>query len=125
MDTFWAELLQKMLVAILPIVASAVVGLLYTMIRAKWAEFKGNQPQWGYAIEQAASLAIKAAEQAGAAGYVDDKKKYALDVAERWLKLNRVPIDLDLIDAAIEAAVFKELNQDKSKAKSPAGFVTE
>jgi hypothetical protein len=53
------------------------------------------------------------------AGYVEDKKTYALHIAERWLAAKGLRIDLELIDAAIEAAVWEELNKDRERPPEP------
>ena len=45
---------------------------------------------------------------------IKDKKVYAFDIAERWLELHGIKIDLDLIDAAIEAAVYEKFNAGKA-----------
>jgi len=65
-------------------------------------------------LEEAAVFAVMAAEQAGAAELIKDKKVYAFDIAERWLELRGIKIDLDLIDAAIEAAVYEKFNAGKT-----------
>lgn len=122
-ETFWIEFAQKLLLAFLPVIASMLTALLYALFRKYWAEFKNNKPDLAWAIERAASMAVKAAEQAGAAEYIDNKKQYALDTAEKWLTAQGLPIDLDLIDAAIEAAVYEEFNKDKQPQPKPAGFL--
>ena len=37
-----------------------------------------------------------------------------MDVAEIWLEQHGVHLDFELIDAAIEAAVYEQFNTDKS-----------
>ena len=75
-----------------------------------------KQPDLTYEVMKVTRLAIAAAEQAGAANLINDKKKYALNIAEKWLSDAGIKIDLDLISAAIEAAVFAEFNRDKSES---------
>ena len=65
-------------------------------------------------LAEAAKVAVTAAEQAGAAKLISDKKVYAMDIAERWLAEHGVHLDFELIDAAIEAAVYEQFNTDKS-----------
>lgn len=117
MDTFWGELLEQMLLMFLPVIAAFVVGLLYALLRKTWAEFKEAQPDIAWAVERAASMAVKAAEQAGAAGYIEDKKSYAMQIADEWLKSKGMDFDLNLLDAAIEAAVYDEINRQKEPAE--------
>ena len=119
---FWVDLLENLLIYFLPILASALLAYLYAQFRLAWAKFKAIKPDVAWMLEQAAAMAVKAAEQAGAAGYIHDKKLYALMVASKWLKANGVPLDMDLIDAAIEAAVFEELNRER-KLPAGTGFV--
>jgi precorrin isomerase len=65
-------------------------------------------------LEWVARTAVYAAEQAGAADLIEDKKDYAIEVAEMWLESKRLPIDIEMIEAAIEAAVYSEINKDKA-----------
>lgn len=58
-----------------------------------------------------ASMAVMAAEQAGLAGLVSDKKAAAIDFAEALLADRGMTVDLNALDAAIEAAVADELNR--------------
>lgn len=59
---------------------------------------------------------VKAAEQAKIAELIDDKKQYAFSAIEAYLKTLGFDLDIDAIDALIEAAVFDEFNRDKQPA---------
>lgn len=113
MDKFWSEFLQSLLIAILPVLASMLVAVLGAQFKLLWAKAKSYNPDMTDMLEWAARIAVHAAEQAGAAELITDKKAYALDVAEKWLATKGLQIDLDLLDAAIEAAVYEEINKDK------------
>ena len=111
MDEFWYKFIEALLLAFAPVLASMAAAALFALTRKLWAEFKATQPDAAYWLEQAATLAVQAAEQAGMAGYIQDKKQYALEVAQRYLDAKGVKIDVQLISDAIEAAVFAELNK--------------
>lgn len=124
MDSFWSDLLEKLLVAFFTLVTPMVVAFLFAQFKLVWARFKAEKPDMAWMLEQAASLAVNAAEQAGAESYFKDKKAYALDVAQKWLSAQGVDIDLSLIDAAIEAAVYEEFNKDKEPKPAQTGFIS-
>jgi hypothetical protein len=117
MDEFWMNYLQYFLGLAAPVVAAATFRLLWALGSKAWAEFKEAQPSIAWNLETAASFAVKAAEQAKASDYIQDKKTYALDIAEKWLAARGFPVDLDLLDAAIEAAVYDEFNRSKESPK--------
>ncbi len=120
----WVDLLEKLLVAFVSFAAPLAVAWLFAQFKLVWAKFKAEKPDTAWLLEQAASMAVKAAEQANVAQHLDSKKDYALEVANKWLAAHGVPIDTFLLDAAIEAAVFDELNKNKPQPK-PTGFVAE
>lgn len=124
MDDFWYKLIENLLIAFLPVLASLAVGALYAWARKTWAQFKEHSPDIAYILEEAASMAVMAAEQAGAAGYITEKKEYALGIAQAFLNAKGIKIDLALLDAAIEAAVYKELNSNKIQAASFTGLLS-
>lgn len=114
MENVLSAVLQKLLEYFLPILAVALVGFLAAKIKNLLAEAKAWNPDITELLEQAVKFAVTAAEQAGASKLIEDKKTYAFDVAERWLELHGIKIDLDLIDAAIEAAVYEKFNAGKT-----------
>ena len=109
----WNKILETIIMVLVPILIPVLVAYLAALTRKTWAQAKQAQPDLTYYLEQAASFAIAAAEQLKLAGIITDKKLYALQVAEDYLTAKGVTIDLHLIDAAIEAAVWHELNQPK------------
>lgn len=119
----WMPILSKVIEAILiailpPLVAFLVsVGLAYA--KRVWGDLKQRYPTVTELIEQAAVFAVQAAEQAGAAELIKDKKEYAIQIAEAWLEANHITTDLHLIDAAIEKAVLELFNSDDEK---PTGY---
>ena len=107
-------MLQSLLEFLLPIVAVAVIGALVSWAKLLWAKAKSWNPDTTYLLAEAAKIAVTAAEQAGAAKLINGKKVYAMDVAEKWLEQHGVHLDFELIDAAVEAAVYEQFNTDKS-----------
>lgn len=53
--------------------------------------------------------AVLAAEQYGGPG--TEKKKTAVMLADNWLQARGYKVDLNSLDAAIEAAVYEEINR--------------
>ena len=117
----WNEILnavlQAVLIAILPGLAVAAFKWLWAKANTVWAELSERYPSVTDLLGQAASFAVSAAEQEGAAGLITDKKEYALAIAEKWLSEHGVTIALDLLSAAIEAAVYDEINHYKKLDK--------
>ena len=109
-----SAVLQSLLEFLLPIVAVAVIGALVSWAKLLWAKAQSWNPDTTDLLEEAAKVAVTAAEQAGAAYLINDKKVYAMDIAERWLEQHGIMLDIELIDAAIEAAVYEQFNTDKS-----------
>ena len=111
MNEILSAMLQSVLSYLLPVLAVALTGFLVAKIKEAWARAKVWNPDITELLENAAKFAVTAAEQAGAAQLIDDKKKYAFEIAEQWLALHGVKLELGMIDAAIEAAVYKQFNQ--------------
>ncbi len=110
--------------ALLPVLVSALVGAAVIFAKAQLARVKQYAPDAIDQLTYVAELAVHAAEQAGIAGLIQSKKAYALEIAEGWLKAKNITIDLHLIDAAIEAAVWSEINKDKPTEPAKMGFET-
>lgn len=114
MSDFWSQFAQTMLMAIAPIIAVALATWLIGMAKAAWQRIKTEQPDLGDKLEWLAKTAVKAAEQAGAANLITEKKKYAIDYVQSLLVAQGWKIDVAAVEAAIEAAVY-DLNKDKPK----------
>jgi hypothetical protein len=114
MENVISVVLQTLLEYFLPVLAVALVGLIIAKIKLAIIQMRSWNPKVTDLLEQAVKFAVTAAEQAGAAELIKDKKVYAFEIAERWLELRGIKIDLDLIDAAIESAVYEQFNYDKT-----------
>jgi hypothetical protein len=108
---FLLVFVEKVLLYFAPILASLATAWLLAKVRQAWVEFKEVHTGESWVVEQIATIAVKAAEQIDLAGDLDSKKDYAVAVAMEWLKARGLKIDLSVIDAAIEAAVFDEFNK--------------
>ena len=125
-NTFWSQLITNIALAFLPVLASLAAAYLVAQFKLLWAKAKAQQPDLVDTLEWAARTAVSAAEQAGAAGIIKDKKAYALQVAQQWLDMKGLTVDLTAIDAAIEAAVYQEINKDNpSPSLKVTGFLPE
>lgn len=122
LEQFISVFLQKFLEIVLPVLATALAGLVIAWITKVIGDVKSKlteDQEW--IINQAIKSAVLAAEQANIAGAVKEKKEYALNIAEQWLASKGITIDLNILDARIEAAVYDEFNRDKEASK-PVGF---
>ena len=114
-----SKVIEAILIAILPPLAVVLVSVVLAYAKKLWADLKQRYPSVTDLVEQAAVFAVQAAEQAGAAELIKDKKQYAIQIAEAWLVANHITTDIDLIDAAIEKAVLELFNSDDEK---PTGY---
>ncbi len=113
----FSKVLEAVLIAVLPPLAVAVLGLVIALARKAWMQAKDSfAPQITDLLEDAAKMAVRAAEQAGIAELIDDKKQYAIQIVELWLEARHVSVDIDLIDAAIEAAVLQLINKPETQS---------
>lgn len=120
----WMPILSKVfeaiLIAILPPLVAFLVSIGLAYAKRVWGDLKLRYPTVTELVEEAAVFAVQAAEQAGAAELIEDKKQYAIQIAEAWLEANHITTDLHLIDAAIEKAVLELFNKDDEE--TPIGY---
>lgn len=114
-----SKVIEAILIAILPPLVVALITFLIVKAKEAWARAKAWNPLVTEYLEKAAKFAVQAAEQAGAAELIKDKKEYAIQIAEAWLAANHITTDLHLIDAAIEKAVLELFNSGK---ETPTGY---
>lgn len=101
-----AAVVQAVLIVVLPILAVYLRNLLTAQMKLAEAKITEYSPDLAYELKFIAEIAVEAAEQTGAKQLIDNKKEYAIEIAEKWLETKGFAIDIDLIDAAIEQAVF-------------------
>ena len=114
-----SKVIEAILIAILPPLVAFLVSIGLAYAKRVWGDLKQRYPSVTDLVEQAAVFAVQAAEQAGAAELIKDKKQYAIQIAEAWLVANHITTDIDLIDAAIEKAVLELFNSDD---ETPTGY---
>lgn len=116
MDVQFMEVFSKfaetVLIGILPVLAALVAAWLAQKIKEVRKKIAEENPEVGYWLELAAELAVKAAEQSELAGFIGDKKAWAVSEATRYLQAHGIVIDVESIEMAIEAAVWDEFNKD-------------
>ncbi len=106
--------LQKILEYVLPILATQVAILLVAWIMKEFNAIKAKlNAEQQIMLDTAVSIAVKAAEQLKLKDAAIDKKNEALKIAQNYLDVHKVKIDLATLDAAIEAAVFANFNANK------------
>lgn len=108
---FLSELAEGILLAFVPVLVSMITAWLLAKARMAWAQYKEANANYSWLLESIAVIAVKAAEQSKIAGLIEDKKSYAVQVAQQWLNDKGFSVDLAIIEAAIEAAVFEEINK--------------
>ena len=103
---------EQVLVVVLPLLASLASAWLVAQIKLKIDEIKANKhAEVGYVLENAVSMGISAAEGTLKSGEGKAKKDAAVELATAYLAARGVKLDVALIEGAIEAAVFDELNK--------------
>jgi pilus assembly protein Flp/PilA len=111
---FVSNLLQAVLLAILPVLAALAVRWLWKTTSVEAGKL---DQQTLMTLRWLADMAVQAAEQAKLSGYIADKKQYALEFCAKWLASRGLTIDLVLINVAIEAAVMEIFNKEKPALK--------
>lgn len=112
---FAQEWLFNLMMLILPIIGSFIVFWLKAQVDILKQRLEENKPKLAYAIAEASRLAVRAAEGMELAGYIEDKKQYAMDIAQQWLdKKGWDEVEFEILEAAIEAEVLSALNSDKA-----------
>jgi len=110
-----SSVLQKVLEIVLPALFTIAAGYVIVWFRAKVAQARAKlTDEQNWIVDQIINTAILAAEQARLKDILVNKKEYALNIAEVWLAQKGIKIDLNQIDALIEAAVFNEFNREKA-----------
>jgi LL-H family phage holin len=110
----WMDILNKVIVAVLGIIAIPIGTMIGFYVKKQidkvTAEIKATAPDTFEMLQKFAVAAVQAAEQSGLVESGEAKKEFAIDQVEKWLLQSGIDVDLDQVDAAIEAAVFAEIN---------------
>jgi hypothetical protein len=114
----FASVINALLLAALPVLAGVALGAAYAWGRKTWAEFQSMRPDVAYQLAMYARIAVEAAEQAGAAKLIQNKKAYAIEVTQTWLE----QIGLRGVDAALIAAeIERQVRQMNLELYAPKG----
>jgi hypothetical protein len=109
---FLSAFVMILMQALIPVLVAAVVAWIVRKVQ----EIKAARPDIVDKLEWVIPLFVAAAEQAKASGFIHDKKAYALEIAQKYLDERGWKIDLDILDALIESAVYEEFNKSKLQA---------
>lgn len=101
------------------LIAQAVLALLGTLLTAvltvgiRLIRAKTTTEQFEF-IQQAAAIAVSAAEQLGLNGAIEDKKSAALVMLESELARRGIKVTAEQLDTALEAAVLDAFNAGRA-----------
>lgn len=109
-----------------------MLGLGYAFARlvvwgkAEFERIKREQPEWiQNLIDTAVLLGAEFAEKIDLAGMLEqygrDKKRLALEAAEKWLAEQGYEVDFDVLDAALESILFRNPEKFPSSARKARG----
>ena len=107
------DLLQKfafeLAVLALPIISGFVIAALRALVKKWLGELEASKPKLYWYLDEAASLAVAAAEKMSASEFIDEKKQYALEIMQSWLDAHGWDeVDVELLEAALEAEVLRQ-----------------
>lgn len=89
--------ITQIILAIIALAGTIVTGVLVPWIKAKTTQSQQEQ------LAQWVKIAVAAAEQMFKSGNGAEKKQYVIN----WLHERGIVFDSDMVDAAIEAAVYE------------------
>lgn len=103
------EFVMGLLVVSLPILAGFAIRALKVWGDKVLSNIERNKPSLHWALEEAARVAVGAAEKMELSKYISNKKEYALEIVQRFLdEAGWEEVDIKLVSAAIEAEVLKQ-----------------
>ena len=107
------EFVFNLMVIALPIISAFLIAALRALIKKWLAELEATKPQFAFFLREAVEIAVAAAEQMEIAGFVEDKKQHALNIAQAYLNEHGWDeFDIDVLEAAIEAEVLKQFGKE-------------
>lgn len=117
----WGKLLENVIMAAIPVLVPVLAAWIVAKVRELWVNVSSNMSDEAvFWLKQAADIAVKAAEQQGLAKLIHDKKADAIATAQAYLKVKGLNVDVALISAAIEKAVYdmNVLEEDLKKLEA-------
>lgn len=117
-EDFVSKFAQEFLSIVLPVLASLLAGLVIAWIKKVVEQVKAKMDErFIWMLDEAVRVAVLSAEQVNLAGFIEDKKDYAIGVAEKWLAERGYKINLAVLSDRIEAAVMEEFNKGRVAPK--------
>ncbi len=108
------EVVMGLLVVALPILAGFAIRALKVWGDKVLSDLESNKPNLSWALEQAAEVAVRAAEKMNLSGFIEDKKDYAIETAQRFLnEAGWEEINFWVLEAAIEAEVLRQFPHEE------------
>lgn len=108
MNEFLVTFAFELSKALLPILVSSLVGLVVVWSKKLLADIQASEPDLYTYLTEAVSIGVMAAEKAGATEMINDKKDYAMGIAQRYLNNSGWEnYDIEVLEAAIEAEVLR------------------
>lgn len=105
-----SKILQAVLEAALPVLFTALAAWLIAKTAELCRKMKEKNPEVYESLYKIAAVAVHSAEQLIGSKKGREKKEYAKAVITKYLKARGISLDLDLIEAAIESAVYNMNN---------------
>ncbi len=112
-QAFWSKLgldlvnvMVPVLMTALPIVLTALFGLMVQQIRLLQAKIQQENPTAYSKLESLCTNAVLIAEQMKLGGYIDDKKKWAVEYVQGEVNKLGLIVDVSKIEEEIEKAVY-------------------
>ena len=117
-----SKILQALLEAVLPILVAALSAWLIAKTAELFRKLKAKNPEVYESLYRIARVAVRSAEQLIGSKHGQEKKEYAKKMIEKYLESRGIYLDLDLIEAAIESAVY-EMNSYHYEIVEDNGFL--
>lgn len=99
------KILQIVLETALPILVASGAGWMIGKCIEIFKKVRDKNPELYEILTVISKKAVEAAEQIFGGEKGKEKKKYALDIVEKYLAAKGISLDLDIISAYVEAAV--------------------
>ncbi len=102
------EFVMGLLLAALPVLTVYAIRALKAWGDKAFATIN-DKGSFVWVLESAVEIAVRAAEKMEFSKFIDDKKAYAFEIAQRYLDSEGWDeVEVELLEAAIEAEVLKQ-----------------
>lgn len=109
----WNTVAGEIITAILRIMIPVVIALIAKWAGDFWIRLKSTKPDVAEVLSYAVRMAVSAAEQIFGSGHGEEKKERAVEIVTEYLYEHGIVLNIEIIQDAVEAAVFNELNRWK------------